>query len=112
MSMILVTLRLKTDVKSRMNILKTIHSMTGLTSAQPECVNCELFSGTQNDDQLILLQIWKSKKALRQHIQSDEFRKVMAAMDSASEPPELLFYETNNIPQGMEFVEETIGWKS
>ena len=82
--------------------------MTSSTSAQLECVNCELFSSTQNDDQLLLMQIWESSEALTQHLQSDEFRKVMAAMDSASEPPELLFYEVNK-PMGMELVEETIG---
>ena len=108
MSMILVTLHLKTAAEMRMNILRTIHSMTGPTSAQPGCVNCELFSSTQNDDKLLLLEIWESRETLTQHIQSDEFRKVMAAMDSACEPPELLFYETN-VPQGMDLVEKTFG---
>jgi len=110
MSMILVTLHLKTAAEMRMNILRTILSMTGPTSVQPGCVNCELFSSTQNDDQLLLLEVWESRETLTQHIQSDEFRKVLAAMDSACEPPEVRFYETN-FHEGMELIEEALNNK-
>jgi quinol monooxygenase YgiN len=110
MGMIIVSLRLKTAPEMRMNILRTIHSMLGSTSAQPGCLNCELFSNTQNDDKIFLLEIWDSKESLTKHLQSEEFRKVMSAMDSACEPPEVLFYETKS-HEGMELIEKAISSK-
>ena len=82
--------------------------MIGPTQAQPDCLYCEMFGSTQDDDTLLLLEKWKSQEDLEQHIKSDEFRKVMAAMDSACEPPEINFYETDS-PEGMELIEKILG---
>jgi len=108
MSTVIVTLHLKVAPEKRLNILKTIHTMIGPTSAQPDCLYCELFGSTQDDDELLLLEKWDSQESLEQHIQSNEFRNVMAAMDAACEPPEINFYEIGS-PEGMELVEKILG---
>jgi len=108
MKTVITIMHLKTAPEKRMNILKTIHAMIGPTNAQPGCLHCELFGSTQNDDQLLLLEKWDSRECLEQHIQSDEFRKVMAAMDSACEQPEIGFYEINSLG-GMDLVEKIFG---
>ena len=111
MNMVITIMHLKTAPENRMNILKTIHTMLGPTNAQPGCLHCELFGSTQNDDQLLLLEKWDSQESLDQHIKSDEFRKVMAAMDSACEQPTVDFYETNSLG-GMDMVEKIFGVKA
>ena len=110
MKKVITLMHLKAAPEKRMNILKTIHAMIGPTNAQPGCLHCELFSSTQNDDQLLLLEKWDSQESLEQHIKSDEFRKVMAAMDSACEPPKIRFYETNTLG-GMDLLEKIFGVK-
>ena len=110
MSMIIVTLQLKVAPEKRMQILKTIHSMIGPTSAQPGCLHCDFFGSTQNDDILILLEKWETQETLNQHIKSDEFLKVLAAMDTACEPPEISFYGIDSCA-GMELVEKVLGEK-
>jgi quinol monooxygenase YgiN len=111
MNMVITTMHLKAAPEKRMNIVKTIHTMIGPTNVQPGCLHCELFSSTQNDDKLFLLEKWDSKESLDQHIKSDEFRNVMAAMDSACEPPEIYFYETNSLG-GMDLLENIFGVKA
>ena len=111
MSAVIVTLHMKVDPEMRWQILKTIHSITGPTSAQPDCQHCELFGSTMNDDTLLLLEKWKSQEALEQHIQSEDFRKIMSAMDSASEPPEINFY-TIASTAGMDQVENILNEKT
>jgi quinol monooxygenase YgiN len=110
MNMIIVTLHLKVAPDMRMQILKTIHSMIGSTSAQPGCLHCDLLGSTQNDDILILLEKWESHETLNQHIKSDDFRKVLAAMDSACEQPQISFYGIDSC-EGMELVEKVLGGK-
>jgi quinol monooxygenase YgiN len=107
MKTIIVTLQLKVAPERRLHILKTIHTMIGPTQAQPDCLYCEMFGSTQDDDTLLLLEKWASQTSMEQHVQSDEFRKVMAVMDAACQPPEISFYETDS-PQGMELVEKII----
>jgi quinol monooxygenase YgiN len=110
MSMIIVTLHLKVAPEKRIQILKTIHSMIGPTSAQPGCLQCNFWGSTQNDDILILLEKWESQETLNQHIKSEEFLKVLAAMDTACEQPQISFYGIDSCA-GMELVEKVLGGK-
>jgi quinol monooxygenase YgiN len=109
--MVITTMHLTAAPEKRMNIIKTIHTMIGPTNAQPGCLHCELFSSTQNDDKLFLLEKWDSQESLEQHIKSDEFRKVLAAMDAACAPPTIGFYETNSLG-GMDLLENIFGVKA
>jgi len=59
-----------------------------------------------NDDDLILIEEWDSMEEAEQHIRSEEFRKIMAIMDMAVEPPEISFH-TISSTMGFEFVEKT-----
>ena len=111
MNMVITIMHLSAAPEKRMSIMKTIHTMIGPTNAQPGCIHCELFCNTQNDDQLLLLEKWDSQESLEQHIKSDEFRNVMAAMDSACEPPKISFYETNSLGE-MDLIEKIFGVKA
>ena len=106
--MIIVTLHLKVAPEKRLNALRIIHSMIGPTSVQSGCLFCNFYSSTQNDDELILMQKWKSQEKLDRYIRSDEFRKVLAAMETAKEPPELCFSEVVST-EGIELVEKLLG---
>lgn len=105
--MIIITLHLKVAPEKRWEMLKTIHPLIGPTSVQTGCLHCALYSSTQNDDELVLLEKWETNKNLERHIRSDEFRKVIAAMEVVSSPPEINFYETDSI-KGMELLEEIL----
>jgi quinol monooxygenase YgiN len=106
--MILLALQLKIDPRQRLNVLNTIHSIIGPTSVQSGCLHCGSYSNTQNDDDLILLEKWESQKDLERHIRSDEFRKIIGAMEAASKPPEIHFITVSSM-EGMELVEKILG---
>ena len=106
--MIIVTLHLKVAPEKRVNALEVIHSMIGPTSVQPGCLNCNFYSSTRNDDELILMQKWESHEKLERHIRSDEFRKILAAMETAKEAPRLCFSEVAST-EGMALVEKILG---
>jgi len=106
--MIIVSLQLKVVPEKRWDVLKTIHTIIGPTTVLPGCLHCSLYSSTTNDDELILLEKWETKEALERHIRSDEFRKIIAAIETAREPPEIDFYSIASI-EGMGFVEKILG---
>jgi quinol monooxygenase YgiN len=99
---------MKVVPEKRWDVLKTIHTIIGPTTVRPGCLHCSLYSNTSNDDELILLEKWESKDALEKHLRSDEFRKVIAAMETAREPPEISF-NTVASTEGIEFVEKILG---
>ena len=106
--MIIVTLQLKVVPEKRWDVLKTIHTIIGPTTVRSGCLHCCLYSNTSNDDELILLEKWESQETLERHLRSDEFRKIIAAMETASELPEISF-NTVASTEGMEFVEKILG---
>jgi len=106
--MIILILELKVSPQNRLNVLKTLHSMIGPTNANSGCVHCEVYSSSRNDDDLVLLEKWKTKTDLEKYILSDEFHHIMAAMDNASEPPEISFNTVSSSEQ-MDLVEKVLG---
>jgi quinol monooxygenase YgiN len=108
--MTIVTLHLKVMPGKRWDMLKTMHGLIGPTSVQPGCLHCSFYSDTRNDDELILLEKWDTFTNLEKHIRSDEFRKIIRAMESLSEPPEINFYGIASI-KGMELVEKLLAFR-
>ncbi|MFC1788730.1 putative quinol monooxygenase [Thermodesulfobacteriota bacterium] len=106
--MIIVTLRLKVVPEKRWAVIKTVHTIIGPTTVRSGCSHCSLYSNTSNDDELILLEKWESKEALERHLRSDEFRKIISVMETASEPPEIHFNTVTSI-EGIELLEKILG---
>ncbi len=57
---------------------------------------------------MTLIEEWESREALDRHVRSDHYRKILAAMDLASEPPDIRFCCVALIA-GMERIEELRG---
>lgn len=106
--MIIVTLKLKVVPQKRWDVLKTIHTIIGPTRVQSGCLHCGFYSNTQNDDELILLEKWESEEAMEKHIRSNDFRKIIAAMETVIEPPEITFFTVAST-EGIELVERILG---
>ena len=58
-----------------------------------------------NGNAILYLENWGSREALQRHVQSDMYIRVLHAMDLASEPPEISFYEISG-QKGLELIQE------
>ena len=105
--LVIVLLQLKVEPEKRFHILKTVHAIIGPAKAQAGCQLCEFYSNTQNDDELVLLQIWDSQENLEDHIRSEEFRSVLAVMDNAIAPPKISFNTIESV-RNFDLVEELL----
>ena len=103
--MVIFTLHLEVAPNDRLNILKAIHLIIGPTSVLKGCLHCGLYSNTQNDDKLILLEKWESQQGLERHVRSDDFRKILTVMETAKKMPEISFNTVVSIA-GLELVEK------
>ena len=105
MDMVIFTLYLEVAPSERLSVLETIHTIIGPTAVQKGCLSCRLYSNSQNDDELILLEKWKSQQDLERHIRSDDFRKILTVMETAKRKPEINFITVGS-KAGLELVEK------
>lgn len=101
--MVIVKLRIKMRPSERANALDLFESFIGPVLVQPGCINASLYSDINNDDDLVLLEEWKSKRDLERHILSDDFQIFLAIMELADELPEISFHVISS-SMGMELI--------
>lgn len=98
-------LRIKTPPARRAEIVELIRPIIGPTEAQPGCLLCRLYSETDDDDAMLFLQKWRSQADLDKFIRSKDFKRVMIAIDLASQLSE---FSVNTVTSesGWELVEK------
>ncbi len=85
--MVVVILLIKVDPTRRAEVLRLIRPIIGPTEAQPDCSLCRIYSETDDDDALLLLQEWRSEEGFERYIRSSEFKRILAAIDLGAESP-------------------------
>ncbi|MCZ6869194.1 MAG: antibiotic biosynthesis monooxygenase [Gammaproteobacteria bacterium] len=69
------------------------------------CLGFRVYRDLEDGSALLLAQEWASEGDLTRHVRGRDFQKVLAAIELASEPPDV---EINDVActRGMEFIEE------
>lgn len=57
------------------------------------------------DNHIRYAEQWESEEAMRAHIRSGVYRRLLAAMEISKQPPEVKFYYSNE-EKGLELIEE------
>ena len=105
--MIIFALQIEIPPEKTAVILNSFNTIRGPTKVQPGCLVFQILSDTENDNHILIRQMWESRKPLEQYIASEEFRNILAAMDMALEPPEVNFYTVSH-EAGFELVQEIL----
>ena len=103
--MVVMILRITVAPTDRAEIVKIIRPVLNPTEALSGCLLSRFYSETDNDDALLLLQKWRFQEDLDKFIRSQDFKRVLAAMDLADKPPEISF-NTISSETGMEAIEK------
>jgi len=89
--MVISTLRIVTAPRSRAGVVRTLAAQLGPTRVQPGCSGCDLYQDLENAEILILVEEWESQAALGLHLDSEEYRSVLTAIQSLREQPVIHF---------------------
>ena len=106
--MVITSVRINAPLGKRDEIVKTLGSLLGPTRVLPGCLSCNIYQDLENPNMLTLIEEWESRASLDRHVRSDEFRRILAAIDLASEPPEIRFCSVAST-SGIELIEEIRG---
>jgi quinol monooxygenase YgiN len=70
--------------------IKMLHSSVGTTEAKRGCLTCSVARDTADENLVRYSEMWDSEPEFRRHVQSEEFRRVLTAMDMCCEEPQVL----------------------
>jgi len=103
--MIISTLKLKPAPGKQMYVHQILHSLIGQNRVQPGCLRSAIYQDLEDCDRITYVEEWESEKDLNRHLCSDRYLKILAAMEFAGEPPEVLFH-TISRTRGMDAIQE------
>jgi quinol monooxygenase YgiN len=106
--MIIASVRIIPLPGKRVEVLDILRHVQGLLHASAGCLCCAIYEECEDEPAILYLEQWRSEKELHRHIQSRPYLQILAAMDLASQAPEICFQEVAN-SQGMELVEALRG---
>jgi quinol monooxygenase YgiN len=103
--MIQTMLKMDFAVQNVDEALQILCSIIERTRAEIGCNDCSVYRDMQNDKRIVFEENWKNDEALKRHLRSEDFRKVLMVMEMAIIPPEVRF-DTITESRGVETIEE------
>ena len=103
--MVHATIRMLIPPKRRGEVLEILISMAERSRFEEGCINSRVYQDVDSEPVFMIDQLWGSGEDLERHLRSEEFRKVLLAMEMSLEPPEIRFEEVSR-STGVETIEK------
>jgi len=85
---VLLTLQIQVSPDRMAEVEEVVHAILGPTQALPGCGACRCYRDIDQEGVLLLVEEWGSIERMQRHLQSEDFRLVLALMDLSGAPPE------------------------
>ncbi len=105
--MIHATIRMKMSGEKTTEAVEILRSMAERTRVQPGCVSCRIYQDAQEENVVMVDELWKSQEEHERYLRSADYRNVLLVVEMASEKPEIKFHEIVG-SSGLETIERAI----
>lgn len=85
-----------------------LRSVAERTRAQPGCLSCRIYQDAQENNVIMVDELWESQEDIDRHFRSDEYRHVLLVVEMASEQPDFRFSDVSH-SKGLEIIEKARG---
>jgi quinol monooxygenase YgiN len=106
--MITCTLRMNFGSENRTGALQVLRSLKGPVRSQSGCTQTLLMSDVQDSSVLTWISRWRNRETLDRHLKSNHFRRILAVMELAADPPQIEF-ESGCELWGLDLIDEVLG---
>jgi quinol monooxygenase YgiN len=89
--MIHATIRMKMPEQKVKEALEILRSVAERTRVQPGCISCRIYHDAQEENVIMVDELWRSQEEHECHLRSDEYRNVLLVVEMAHEKPEIKF---------------------
>ena len=102
--MVFSIIKLFPSPRQRAELIEILRSVQDLTRPLHGCSACWLSENDFLHNDVRYLEQWESQQELYDHIRSNIYRRVLAAMELSKKPPEVRFYFSSE-NKGFELIE-------
>jgi quinol monooxygenase YgiN len=102
--MIQTTIRMKIPSQKSGEALRILRSMAEEFRDEPGCLSCHIYGDLQENNVLMLNEVWRSEEDLNLHLRSNEYRNLLLVLEMATKEPEIRF-DTISSSTGIETIE-------
>ena len=103
--MIHATIRMALPAQKTREALDILCSVAERTRVQPGCVSCRIYQDAQEENVIMVDELWKRQEEHECYLRSAEYRNVLLVMEMACETPEIKFNEVSG-SSGLETIEK------
>lgn len=104
-SVVFSIIRLFPAPKHRAQLIELLRSVQDLARPSPGCVGCWVTEEDFLHNHIRYAEQWESEAALHDHICSDLYRRLLAAMELSRQQPDVAFYYCSET-KGLELIEQ------
>jgi quinol monooxygenase YgiN len=104
--MIVGTLRILPAPDRRGEVLEIFRAVQGPVLAQPGCIACHIYEERDPEQAVVLVERWDSQEALEAHLRSENYRRILEAIELSDAPPEVRF-DYVSATNGMDLIERS-----
>jgi quinol monooxygenase YgiN len=103
--MIKASMRMMIPSQKRDEALKILISVAEKCSFDPGCISSRIYEDLQENNILMLEEVWRTQQDLEVHIRSDEYLNLLLVLEMAVKQPEIRF-DTILSSTGIETIEK------
>ena len=103
--MILSKLRLFPAPQQRRQVLAALRSVQGPTQVEPSCSAAQVYEEDGPEAAILYVEEWAAESEFRDHVRSELYRRILAAIDLSRSAPEVSFYHVSKV-QDLELVQQ------
>jgi quinol monooxygenase YgiN len=89
-------------------IVRLLRSLIEPTRVETGCISCRLYQDVNDPHSITWVEEWTCKEDLKHHLRSQQYRKILAALDMSDVQPDIRF-DTVLETKGMQLIEEARG---
>jgi len=103
--MIHATIRMKMPVQKVREAVDILGSVAEQTRIQPGCISCRIYHDEQEENVVMMDEVWRTQEEHERHLRSAEYRNVLLVVEMANEKPEIKFSVLSD-STGLETIEK------
>ena len=87
------TIRILIPLDKQSEAFDILRSATTQAQFESNCMSSRIYRGVDEVRAILVEEFWAGNEGMLRHLQSDEYRRVLLAIEMAEEPPEIRFDE-------------------
>ena len=87
--MIIVILRMVVKPEKREDLMKTVRGILEPTRVENGCIDYNFYQDVEDNNTFVILEEWETQQDLERFIRSENYRRLLTAMELLAEPPEI-----------------------